>query len=476
MGLGAWVPATADAPCPVCGRPDWCSVSADGAVALCRREAAGGSHRIDRAGVDYWVHRLAPADAVAGERAAARGSGGAADQRCAAAAPGEKGCGVSPARPPMASPEVLDRAYRAVLGALSLCPEHHRDLERRGLSPGEISHRGYRSYAPTAADAVVAGASRVVPAAMFARVPGFWRAGAPAAGGATPGGMRFGSGSTGGLVVPVRDDQGRIAALKVRRNPTREGAPPPSGSKYIYVSSAHHPGGVGPGAPVHVPLLPLPQTPIRSPETVRITEGELKADVAYCLSGIRTIAVPGVGAWRSALPVLRALGARRVLLAFDADARRNPAVARALYALAWALHVETSVTVAVETWEERDGKGIDDLLAAGHQPTVVGGAAVLPYLTSQVPASVAAAVRLDGVEVAALVAAPQTLALARGEAVLGRRVDELRRWYSMRPSVVAADALVAGMSPEEVLGLLMAVRPGGRQSAEAVLRAAMRML
>ena len=56
-------------------------------------------------------------------------------------------------------------------------------------------------------------------------------------------------------------------------------------------------------------------------------------DVATVLSSVRTITVAGVGAWGSALPVLRALGARRVLLAFDGDAHRNhQAVARALYA------------------------------------------------------------------------------------------------------------------------------------------------
>ncbi len=466
-----WVSVTVDAPCPVCGRPDWCSVSADGAVAMCRRVADGGSHRIDRAGVDYWVHRLPPADAVAGERAAARTRGTAAED-------------ATKARPPVALPGVLDRAYRAVLGALTLSQGHNQDLERRGLSPAEIIHRGYRSYVPAAAEAVVAAASRVVPAAMLARVPGFWRLDSPpaetgavearAAGGAPLAGMRFGSGSTGGLVVPVRDDQGRVVALKVRRTPTREGAPSRPGSKYIYVSSARHPGGVGPGAPIHVPLLPLPQTPIRNPAALRITEGELKADVAYCLSGVRTISVPGVGAWRAALPVLRTLGAHRVLLAFDADASRNPVVARALYGLAWALHTETAVEVAVETWEESNGKGIDDLLAAGHQPEVVDGPVALHRLAAV--SGEASARRAREAAVLSAVAVGETGGLspeaARADLRMRVRPQTLYRLSCAPVGGLAGDLLSAvrtGADPRALCSLLIGRRMKGEEARSLVL-------
>jgi hypothetical protein len=102
---------------------------------------------------------------------------------------------------------------------------------------------------------------------------------------------------------------------------------------------------------------------------MRITEGELKADVATALSGVLTIAVPGVTLWRQALSLLEALQPMRVLLAFDSDWRHNSHVARALTEAVQAM-VNAGYIVRVETWDIAQGKGIDDLLAAGHAPAM----------------------------------------------------------------------------------------------------------
>src|SRR4030095_16713407 len=53
----------------------------------------------------------------------------------------------------------------------------------------------------------------------------------------------------------------------------------------------------------------------------------------------------------------------------DADWRQNPHVARALAEATQAL-VEAGYTVVVETWDASQGKGIDDVLAAGHRPAL----------------------------------------------------------------------------------------------------------
>jgi len=42
-------------PCPVCGRPDWCGVSSDGAVCICMRIEEGAIKQARNGG---WVHRL----------------------------------------------------------------------------------------------------------------------------------------------------------------------------------------------------------------------------------------------------------------------------------------------------------------------------------------------------------------------------------------------------------------------------------
>src|SRR5262249_3325977 len=133
------------------------------------------------------------------------------------------------------------------------------------------------------------------------------------------------------------------------------------GPKYTTISSAKH-GGPSPGAQVHVPLFDGVHG-----DTVRLTEGELKADITTALSGLLTVSIPGVAMWRKALPVLQALGVQRVLLAFDADWRTNPHVAQALGQAAYAL-VQAGYEVQIEDWAPALGKGIDDLLAAGHAP------------------------------------------------------------------------------------------------------------
>ena len=224
-----------------------------------------------------------------------------------------------------------------------------------------------------------------------------------------------------------------------------------------------------------MPLLPLPPAPIRDPSTVRITEGELKSDIAFLLGGVRTVSVPGVGAWRSALPVLRALGARRVLLAFDADAGRKPVVARALYALCWALQAESGVEVALEQWDEADGKGIDDLLSAGRQPAVIEGADVLRRLEAALPGGardargIAAQAAEDRVARAAPTDPERALETLRALDDYTRCcLADLDHAHRRRTGLVLA--LERGVDPGELLGWLLVVHHGHGPEAEARAR------
>jgi DNA primase len=227
---------------------------------------------------------------------------------------------------------------------------HRQALRQRGLPDVAIVRCGYRTLPR---DGRAALARRLVARCgpdTCARVPGLWVD--------TQGTRRWWTlAGAPGLLIPVRNIDNRIVALKVRADSAGEGP------KYTYLSSRMH-NGPGPGAPVHVSLhafsLEVP---------VRLTEGELKADVATAFSGVLTIAVPGVTLWRQALPILAALQPTQVLLAFDSDWRHNPYVARALAQATQAL-VEAGYTVGVETWNVSQGKGIDDVLAAGYTPTL----------------------------------------------------------------------------------------------------------
>ena len=172
-----------------------------------------------------------------------------------------------------------------------------------------------------------------------------------------------------GFLIPVRDVNGLIIAIKIRRDETSDGR-----GKFMALSGGV--GGESCGSPTHVPFgvrRPLPM--------VRITEGELKADIATDLSAVPTIGIPGVSNWHPALQVLEGLRVDAVRLAFDADYITKPQVARELASLAQEI-ASRGLAVSIERWPIENGKGIDDLLVNGHQPELLTGPQVSEFLSS----------------------------------------------------------------------------------------------
>ena len=246
-----------------------------------------------------------------------------------------------------ADPELRHSIYAYLLSQLCLSDAHREDLHVRGIEDSEIDLREYRSIDYSSRQTAMAALKTEFTVPQLRSVPGICQN--------SDGELRL-VGPPKGLLIPVRDTDAKIVALKVRSNDGND-----TYGKYLYVSGG---GGKSCGTPTHVPLGVQGPVPI-----LRVTEGELKADIATTVSDLPTIGIPGVNTWPSVLPVIESLSPQRVHLAFDADCATKPNVAKCLLDLAEAL-VQLGLDVHIETWSIDDGKGIDDLLAAGHTPTV----------------------------------------------------------------------------------------------------------
>lgn len=162
------------------------------------------------------------------------------------------------------------------------------------------------------------------------------------------------------LVIPYRDGQGRIQAcqLRLHRNDIPAGE-----KKYLWLSSPLERNGTSSGTPIHFTFSTGTLLP---GQTVIITEGALKAETVLSLRPkARVIAMSGVSC--SHAEIVEAARSYNALIAFDADYKTNPAVARQLARLIAAReqdvaahHLET--TTRIVTWERY--KGIDEALLA----------------------------------------------------------------------------------------------------------------
>jgi hypothetical protein len=160
------------------------------------------------------------------------------------------------------------------------------------------------------------------------------------------------------LVIPYRDGQGRIQAcqLRLHRNDVPTGE-----KKYRWLSSPLERNGTSSGTPIHFTF----STGTLPPgQTVIITEGALKAETVLSLRPkARVIATSGVSC--SHAEIVEAARSYNALIAFDADYKTNPAVARQLARLIAtreqdiaAHHLKT--TTRIVTWQRY--KGIDEAL------------------------------------------------------------------------------------------------------------------
>jgi hypothetical protein len=158
------------------------------------------------------------------------------------------------------------------------------------------------------------------------------------------------------LVIPYRDEQGRIQAcqLRLHRNDIPAGE-----KKYRWLACPFEFRGASSGTPIHFTFKAGTLPP---GQTVIVTEGALKAQTLVSLRPrARVIATSAVSC--SHAEIIDATRAYNVLIAFDTDYETNPAVARQLARLMAAreLHIaahQLSISTRIVCW--RRYKGIDD--------------------------------------------------------------------------------------------------------------------
>jgi hypothetical protein len=328
-----WHEVTRERPCLVCRKPDWCSYSDDGETYLCRRLSGDAQvpglefvkEKTDTSGSTYTVWR--------------KPLGGRSYRVPRRSRPERS---VQPA-----AAKILNQVYRTLLDSLDFAYEFG---QQRGLTEQEVEQLNYRKLRKQDRHRAVQGIIDAGLGRHLPQTPGFSRTSRPA----EKGGSFWTLNGGEGVLVPVCDKDGLVVGLKLRRTDWNR---QPGEPKFRYLSSKKN-GGPGPGAPLHVPKFEGDRS------TVRITEGEVKADIATIRSDVLTISIPGVGSWQKAIDYLRKATAKQVLIAFDADYDTNDHVRRSLAGMIDEAQ-SLGVSVEIETWPVEAGKGIDDVLTAG---------------------------------------------------------------------------------------------------------------
>jgi hypothetical protein len=331
-------------PCRVCGKPDWCGYTTDEQTSICMR-VSNGSKGTARNGGNIFRHdRLF---LVANARIARKQAPPPID--------------VAPIEIRNAVYQELIRRTPAVKyysqlidGSCGLLSRGLRDSDAQNYGALPRTQKERSSLARTLNKFIRVRfpeyAARRNHAAIIG-VPGFWQDEA--------GNLQLWNPHDYNmplLIIPYRDNQGRIQAcqLRLHQNDLRTGE-----KKYRWLACPFPFRGASSGTPVHFTFKPVDLPPGK---TVIITEGSLKADVLVSLRPkARVIATSGVS--NSHSEIIEGARPYNVLIAFDADYKTNPAVARQLARLIAAREQDIAAhqlptSTRIVTWQRY--KGIDD--------------------------------------------------------------------------------------------------------------------
>ncbi len=204
-------------------------------------------------------------------------------------------------RAEIADEKVRGNTYRNFLNTLILSERHKNALSERGLPETAIRKHGYKSYPillRTASDCVERLLER---GCVLDGVPGFYRKDNQYKLAHMP----------EGYLIPICGLSGDIRGMQLRVQVPKA----PDYTKYFTFSSARYPNGTPSRAFLHF-------VGSTTDETVWITEGALKANIANEISGVSVLAVPGVSSLSfvpETLKTLKSRGVRSVVVAYDMD-------------------------------------------------------------------------------------------------------------------------------------------------------------
>ena len=236
---------------------------------------------------------------------------------------------------PLTDIDARHETYAALLGKLSLASDHKENLLSRGLSEEVIRTNGYKTTPVVGFSAL---AKQLHEEGYYlGGVPGFYH---------TKDGRWTFAQEHRGILIPVRDPDGKIQGLQVRLDNVKK-------SKFRWISTIGKRDGCKAEGWTHVIGKPT--------QTVLLTEGPLKADVIHYLTGLTVVAVPGVNSLKhlkGTLEQLRNKGTTKVMTCFDMDYLKNPHVRDGYYNLANVLS-EVGIEYGTYLWDPQF-KGLDD--------------------------------------------------------------------------------------------------------------------
>lgn len=236
---------------------------------------------------------------------------------------------------PLTDIDTRHETYAALLGKLSLASDHRQNLLSRGLTEELIQAYGYKTMP-------VVGFSAL---AKQLQSEGYYLGGVPGFYHTKEGNWTF-IHERRGILIPARDQDGKIQGLQIRLDNVKKG-------KFRWISSIGKQDGCKAEGWTHLKGEPT--------QTVLLTEGPLKADVINHITGLTVVAVPGVNTLKhlqETLEYLQSQGTTKIMTCFDMDYLKNPHVRDGYHNLANIL-AEVGIEYGTYLWNPQF-KGLDD--------------------------------------------------------------------------------------------------------------------